>query len=202
MPRSPKRNQMRQHLAYLAARIMADGGVQDYVAAKLKAARQARVPDTHCLPDNREIEEALRAYQALYQRESQATALLRLRRQAVRLMELFALFNPHLTGSVLAGTAGEHSDINLQLYCDSPKDLEVFMVNNRIPYQAGYRRFRLGGRQVDVPLFSLEFEDTQVSLSVYHTDDLRIVQKRRADGSTVERARLSQVRALIEGDQA
>ena len=70
-----KRNQMRKQIAYLAARLMAEDGVQDYVTAKTKAARQAGVPDTHCLPDKAEIDEALRAYRVLYQEDEHPETL-------------------------------------------------------------------------------------------------------------------------------
>jgi hypothetical protein len=194
-----RRNQMRGHLAYLAARLMAEGGIQDYAQAKQKAARQAGVPDTHSLPDNREIEEALRAYQALYQHAQHSEVLAGLRSRAVQLMEMFDSFTPYLVGSVLTGTAGRYSDINLHLFCDSTKDLEIFLLNRNIPYESGVRRMRLGDRQIEVPTLGLDFEGTAVSLMVFHTDDLRTVPKYRGDGRPVERARLDQVRGLLAG---
>ena len=189
--------QMRSHLAYLAARLMAEGGIHDYAQAKLKAARQAGVPDTHSLPDNREIEEALRAYQALYHQEEHSEALTLLRRQAVHLMELFAPFNPYLVGSVLTGTAGRYSDINLHLFCDSIKDVEIFLLNRNMLYESGLRRTRLGDRQIEVSTLTLDFDGTTATFTVFHTDDLRIVPKYRADSRPVERARLPQVKALL-----
>ena len=192
-----RNNQMRSHLAYLAARLMAEDGIHDYAQAKQKAARQAGVPDTHSLPDNREIEEALRAYQALYHHEEHGEALTLLRQQAATLMELFAEFNPYLVGSVLTGTAGRYSDINLHLFCDSAKDVEIFLLNRHTPYESGERRTRLGDRQIEVPTLTLDLEGTTATLTVFHTDDLRVAPKYRADGRPVERARLAQVKALL-----
>jgi hypothetical protein len=188
---------MRSHLAYLAARLMAEGGIQDYAQAKQKAARQAGVPDTHSLPDNREIEEALRAYQALYQQEEHGELLTHLRSQAMRLMEQFSQFNPYLVGSVLTGTAGRYSDINLHLFCDSAKDVEIFLLNQGMSYASGMRRTRLGDRPIEAPTLTLDFEGTTATLTVFHTDDLRIAPKYRADGRPVERARLPQVQELV-----
>jgi hypothetical protein len=74
--------------------------------AKQKAARQAGVPDTHSLPDNREIEDALRTYRAFYQQGEHQAVLRHLREQALHLMDLFEAFTPYLVGSVLTGTAG------------------------------------------------------------------------------------------------
>jgi len=198
MPRNAaKRNHMRSHLAYLAARLMAETGSEDFAQAKLKAARQAGVPDTQSLPDNREIEAALRSYQALYQRDEQGAILQRLRRQAVDLMDELAGFNPYLVGSVLTGTAGRYSDINLHLFCDSSKDVEMYLLDRRIDFESGLRRLRLGDRQVEAPTLAFEDRGTRVTLTVFATDDLRITPKYRADGRPVERARIQQVRALL-----
>lgn len=192
-----RRNQMRSHLAYLAARLMAEGGVRDFAQAKQKAARQAGVPDTHSLPDNREIEEALRTYQALYQQGEHQEALTHLRQQALHLMDLFEAFNPYLVGSVLTGTAGRYSDINLHLFCDSVKDVEIFLLNQNLAYETGLRRTRLGDRQIDAPTLTLDFEGIEATLTVFGTDDLRVAPKHRADGRPIERARAAQVRALL-----
>jgi hypothetical protein len=188
---------MRSHLAYLAARLMADGVAQDYGQAKHKAARQAGVPDTHSLPDNREIEEALRTYQALYRNEEHEHVLTHLRLQAVALMERLSQFNPYLVGSVLIGTAGRHSDINLHLFCDSSKDVEIFFLNQGIPYAGGMRRAHLGVRSLDVPTLTFDFDGITVTLAVFATDDLRIAPKHRADGRPVERAPMARVRELL-----
>jgi hypothetical protein len=191
-------SQMRAHLAYLAARLIAEDGIQDYGLAKRKAARQAGVQDTRELPDNQEIEAALRAYQALYQAEAQPATLKRLREAAVKAMELFAAFSPYLTGSVLTGTAGEHSDVNLQLFADSAKDFEIFLINRDIAYSTGNKNLRLGDRQARLPLYRLSFDGVDVSAAVYATDDLRVVQKHKSDGRSVERAKLAEVKALLQ----
>jgi len=202
MGNGSKRNQTREHLAYLAARLMAEDGISDYSTAKRKAARQAGVPDTHQLPDNREIEAALRAYQALYQRDTQAECLRQLREWALEAMDLLAPFNPHLTGPVLTGTAGPHSRIDLQLFADSEKEVEMFLLNRHIPYEAGSRRVHLGDRLLTLPVLEVPLEDYELALTVYQTDDLRIVQKHKADGRPVERARRAQVEALMAQDDA
>lgn len=196
--KSPKRNQIRGHLAYLAARLMADGGITDFAQAKLKAARQAGVPDTHSLPDNREIEEALRSYQSLYQQSEHSVALKTLRHQAVKLMQLFDQFNPYLVGSVLTGTAGRYSDINLHIYSDSAKDVEIFLLNKGTPYESGMRRTQLGDRQMEIPTLTLESDEFTATLSVFNTDDMRVTQKYKADGRPIKRARIAQVQALID----
>src|SRR5258708_9815798 len=102
--RSRRDANLRRHIAYIAARLMAEDGVGDYAAAKLKAARQAGLADADLLPDNAEIEEALREYQGLYQKDEQPARLRRLREGAVKVMREFHAFRPALRRSLVSGT--------------------------------------------------------------------------------------------------
>ena len=192
-----RNNQMRSHLAYLAARLMAEGGIQDYGAAKRKAARQAGVPDTRDLPDNQEIEAALKSYQSLYQADEQPAILRELREIAVSAMQRLARFNPYLVGSVLTGTAGEHSDINLHLFADSAKEFEIFLLNEKSEFELETRNFKLGERQETVPVYNLEHDGATISAAVFERDDERVMQKYKGDGRSVERAKLAEVKALL-----
>jgi DNA-binding transcriptional regulator YbjK len=65
MSRDTGRNDRRSCIAYLAARLMAEDGIEDYALAKRKAARQAGLPGTRELPTNEEIDEALRTYRQI-----------------------------------------------------------------------------------------------------------------------------------------
>ena len=74
----------RQHLAFEAARLMAEGGIRDYHQAKLKAAQRLGIHDDASLPRNREIEDALREYQRLFLGSDQAAEVRRRREAAQR----------------------------------------------------------------------------------------------------------------------
>ena len=200
MPKSRSRrdSNLRRQLAYMAARLMAEDGVADYGTAKMKAARQAGLVDANLLPDNQEIEEALREYQGLYQKDEQPARLRRLREVAVKVMREFGDFRPALVGSVLSGTAGLHSDVNLQLFTDDPKSLTLFLVNRRYRFEEGSRRIRRGERLEEVPQICLDVEDVTVTLTVLDRDDERMPLRSRVDaGDAPSRARLAEVEALL-----
>jgi ASC-1-like (ASCH) protein len=199
MPRSRSRRDLnlRRHIAHLAARLMAVDGVADYATAKQKAARQAGLGDANLLPDNSEIEEALREYQGLYQSDEQPEQLRYLREVAVRVMREFEEFRPVLVGSVLNGTAGQHSDVNLQLFTDDAKALTMFLLNKRYRFDEGTRSVRRGGRMEEVPQLSLEVDDVTVTLTVLDRDDERSSARLRSDDEMPQRARLADVEALI-----
>jgi len=194
--RSRRDSNLRRHIAYLAARMMAVDGVADYASAKQKAARQAGLADAHLLPDNAEVEAALREFQDLFQREEQAGELRRLREVAVRAMRELAEFRPVLVGSVLNGTAGRHSDVNLQVFTDDPKALTVFFLNRRCRFEQGARSVRRAGRMEEVPQLSLDLEGVTVTLTVLPALDERSSPRPTPDGPP-PRARLDQVEALL-----
>lgn len=195
-PKSRRDLNLRRHIAYIAARMMAEDGVGDFATAKRKAAQQAGLSDANLLPDNQEVEEALREYQELYQKDEQPEHLRQLREAAVEVMREFEAFRPVLVGSVLAGTAGAHSDVNLQLFTDDPKTLTLFLLNRRYRFEEGTRRLARGGRLDDVPQISLDRDGITVTLTVLGIEDERSAPRGREDEPPV-RARLRDVEALL-----
>lgn len=167
MPHESRRDLMREQLAHLAAKLIAEAGMTDFASAKRKAARQLGASDTQHLPSNREVEEALHSYRALYQHDSHPDILRQLRTEARNCMQLFSAFNPYLTGSVLSGTAGELSDINLMLFSDDAKAVLLFLLKNKLDFEDGEWKVRLGGRDEIVPSYTLNDESgTQTHLIV------------------------------------
>ena len=195
--RSRRDMNLRRHLAHQAARLIAVDGVADFAAAKWKAARQAGLADSNLLPDNEEIEEALREYQSLYQSEDQPAHLRRLREIALKTMRELEAFRPALVGSVLSGTAGQHSDVNLQLFVDDPKALTMYLVNHRRRFEEGSRRLRRGDQVVDVPHIGIDVEGVIVTLTVLDRDDERLAARSRSDDEAPQRARIADVEALL-----
>lgn len=189
---------MRETIAHLAAKLMAEGGVPDYAAAKRKAARQIGAADTHNLPSNDEIEQALRSYQQIYQRDEHRERLRTLRQLAVSVMKLLADFDPRLVGPVLTGTAARHADVNLQLFTDNVKEVEHFLLNARIPYKRGERPFRMGDLSRSAPVFALYNEEATVDVMVLTPGDLRNAPRVPGENRAMERARTEQVEALLE----
>jgi hypothetical protein len=187
----------RQHLAYLAARLMAEDGVRDFAAARRKLARQLGSGRERDLPDDREIAMALRSYQALYQADSQQAALQRLRATAVEAMELLAPYDPWLVGGVLSGTAGPHSEIQLQLFTDRGKELQMFLLGQGVPCRFRERRVELGGRSTQIPLIDLDFPGGQVEVSVFMAQDVRVGTRPAAATGPLTRARVEKVRELL-----
>jgi hypothetical protein len=153
-----KRDLMREQLAHQAAKLMAEDGITDHAFAKRKAARQLGAADTQHLPSNQEVDDALHSYRALYQRDSHPGVLRLLREEALSAMRLLEPFHPYLTGSVLSGTAGAQSDINLMLFSDDAKAVLLFLLKHKIDFEGGEWQMQISGRQEAVPSYSLTGE--------------------------------------------
>lgn len=167
-PHALRRDLMREQLAQQAAKLMAEDGITDHAFAKRKAARQLGASDTHHLPSNQEVDEALHSYRSLYQRDSHPGILRQLREEAVTIMRLLEPFHPYLTGSVLSGTAGEHSDINLILFSDDAKAVLLFLLKHNIEFEDGEWKARVGGHDELVPSYTLAGESgAQIHIIVF-----------------------------------
>ena len=183
----------RTELAHVAARILAEEGSSDLQHAKRKALRQLGLSESQPLPSNEEVQSALREYQSVFLGEEQQQHLKFLREEAIDLMQLLKGFRPYLTGSVLDGTAGERSSIDLFLFADSAKEVEIFLLNEELAFHHGAPR----DERVEA-VFILEDPDTGVraNLIILPPVQERITFKHR-DGTTRTRARLEAVEALL-----
>jgi len=187
----------RTRIAALAARIIAEDGIEDFAKAKRKAARQLGLTDTQLLPNNEEIEVELRLYQSLYQNEEQRERVSFLRNQALAAMEQLAEFKPYLTGPVLKGTAGRYADIDLQVFADSGKELEIFLLNRNIPYHTSESHHYSGNQMRAVSVLSLDWQGTTVRVCVYLPEDEHRCVRTSALGRPIERAGLESVRTMV-----
>lgn len=190
----------RTRIAAAAARIMAEDGIDDFALAKRKAARQLGVPEGDSLPRNDEIEDELNAYRALYQAGEHPELITELRSLALDAMRAFERFHPYLTGPVLKGTAGPYAEIELQLFPDSPKDLEIFLLERRLPFTTREGRRFSGDRAHAVSVFSLSWQDTPLKLSVFDPRDERVALKTSQAGKVLDRAGIPEVSALISNN--
>jgi hypothetical protein len=193
---------LRERIAHLAARIMAEDGIDDFGYAKRKAARQAGARDAGAMPDNTEIEEALELYRSLYQSDQHPGLLRSLREQALTIMKAFEGFNPHLTGPVLTGVAGKHSDIDLQLFAESAKDVEIYLINKNVRHRPGQSRLYLNNEEALLPTFDFEHDGAAVRMTVFDADDLRCSIRATQGGRTLERASISALQALLASEDA
>jgi hypothetical protein len=186
-------------LAQECARIMAEEGIQNFRAAKRKAALRLAVTDKAVLPDNSEIEQALLDYQRLFHADRQADRLRGLRETALRAMRFLACFRPKLVGPVLSGAAGAHADIQLHLFADTPKEVLMFLLEQHIPFETAERRLKLGGGEpVCLPVLRFSADARhQIDATIFAPLAEREAPRSSVDGRPMRRAGLAEVQALL-----
>ena len=111
-------------------------------------------------------------------------------------MESLAVFNPYLTGSVLDGSAGRYADIDILLFADNAKEVEIYLLNHGIVFEHA----EPPNDRVEAVLV-LETEVADVRLAVLDPNLERTVFRAR-DGRVRERARIEAVRALVAAGEA
>lgn len=194
----PRQNNLRLAIAAAAARLIAEEGVEDYAFAKRKAARQMGLTDAEALPTNAEVEEALQEHLAIYQDDNHEERLFALRSAAVEVMHILEPFKPYLTGTVLNGTAGAYSSVELEIYTDSAKDVEIFLLGTQLRYE--HKEVRRSGHDAPEAILEFEYEGAPMRLSIYDRIAERNSRK-PGPGGTSERVRVDAVEDLLSGDR-
>lgn len=190
-------------LAQEAARIIAEQGIDDYRAAKIKAAERLGLTDRGSLPGNGEIERALADHLQLFRGDSHAGLLQALRRAALAAMELLSPFTPRLVGPVLNGTAAEHSAVDLHVFSDSVEQVAWRLDEGGVGYRIFDRRIKSRrGRSEWFAGLSFVVDETPIEATVFPYDGIRQAPISPVDGRPMRRADPRSVRALLEGGAA
>ena len=174
---------VQDEVAVLAARLVVDEGME-YGAAKRKAAREFGGRSE--LPDNEQLEAAVREHIELFCAETQPAELQALREVALLWMQRLAEFRPHLSGAAWRGTATRLSSVHLDLYCDDPKAAEIMLINAGVDYDSGAldrpgRREPMNVLTLGTPSAALG-ESVTVHLLLHDLDEQRGALKPDAQG--------------------
>ena len=187
--------QIRQQIASIAARYVCEDGAT-YAIAKQKAAQQVLGTARYSrdfLPDNSLMEQQVHLHNQLFLAHTQPQRLLHLRRLALQVMQELAQFNPHLSGAVLNGTAGEHAGILIQLFVDSNKDVAIYLLNQGVQFDVSESHQDPG--RMHAPLETLSFmrDSEAVHLVLFCSEDLRRLSARKSP-----RANIATLQKIIE----
>lgn len=131
-------DELRQEIAMAAARLIAEEGC-DYPTARNQAMRlvsgKGKVA-RNSIPSDQEIQNEVRAYQALFLADEQPGELRTLRTTALTLMVVLEQFEPIIYGAAVNGTGSVHSDIHLIAFADDEKEVDYWLLNRNINFDA------------------------------------------------------------------
>jgi hypothetical protein len=152
------------------------------------------VADSESLPGNEEVLEELQAYQAFYQAEEHGEQLREYRQAAIEVMGMLAEFHPHLTGPVLEGTAGWAGMVELELFADSAKDVEMALLSRNIQYDV--KESRRDPSNLEAKL-RMDWGGVPVVIAVYPPLAERQIRRNPHTGKSRQRADIHEVQQLL-----
>lgn len=198
----PQRAHLRSHIAQAAARLIIEGGIQDYALAKRKAAQRLQATDAGQLPGNNEIEEAINVYQRLFRSSHHLLRLKELRWTALQAMRFLKPFCACLVGPVLRGSADKYSHVSLHVFAEPSEEVALFLLEKGIPHESGERRLRISTESFKMyPTYTFLANDVAVELVVFPYRARKHAPLCPIDGKPMRRANASAVESLIAHHQ-
>jgi hypothetical protein len=116
-------------------------------------------------------------------------------------MQMLSDFEPRLVGSVLAGTATEHNDIQLHLFAERAELITFRLMDLGIEHEVVERRVRFGSdRVVAYPGVHFELEDHTVDATVFPIDGIRQAPVSPVDGKPMRRIDAEELEVLLDAE--
>ncbi|PLX60663.1 hypothetical protein [Sedimenticola selenatireducens] len=201
MPRRSAPRALRHQIAIEAAQLIAEQSDLSYAQARNKAAKRLRCTDQRQLPENREIELALKNHLQLFQPTAQATQLHELRKSAAEAMRLFSPYHPRLIGPVLTGVANQHTPVTLILFSDTVESVAIALMDWKIPCRQ--REVTLdysNKKRVMRTVFSFHAGEHQIELLVLPESERHNLPLDPTEGRPQKGASLDQLLTLLASD--
>jgi len=181
-------NNTRPEIARLAAKILAEFGVNDYLQAKQRAVKQLHLPENCTLPKNSEVHEYLAHHLELFDRPGLRNRQTEFCRKAIKLMELMEEFQPVAVGAVVDGVITKSSALELHVFAATVEDITIKLLDNKIPHSLGEKQLNfVPGRNEARSVFSFLMGETQVNIIVFSEKDNRFCPLSKIDGKPLTR---------------
>jgi hypothetical protein len=191
-------NGTRERLAHEAARVMAEGGIEDFGLAKRKAAERLGIRGNGALPTNAEIQLCLAERLRIFEPDDTQGRLESLRRVAADVMLELEPFAPRLVGAVLAGTVTVASGVELHAFADAPELVAAQLERGGTALRDCQRRYRLdAATTVQRPGFCFERDGEEIEVIVFPERSAHQPPLSPVDQKPMRRAARSAVLALL-----
>lgn len=201
MPRRSASRALRHQIAIEAAQLIAEQSDLSYAQARIKAARRLRCTDQRQMPENREIEQALKSHLQLFHAATQTTHLRQLRESAQEAMQLFKQYHPLLIGPVLSGTAHQHTPITLILFSDTVEAVAISLMDWKIPFrQRETAQDYSNKKRVTRTLFGFHAGEHRIELLVLPESDRHNLPLDPTEGRPQKGASLNKLLTILASD--
>ena len=121
-------------VANLAAQLIMEEGIKDYLFAKKKAAKSLGLNENVSLPTNSQIDKAIDDFNKIFNPNIDIEFLQQFKNQALEVMNIFKNFKPHLMNQLSQGIIPKFPEIKINLFADNLKDVEYVLLNSELSY--------------------------------------------------------------------
>ena len=125
---------MKVSVANLAAQMIMEEGIKDYLYAKKKAAKSLGLNEKASLPTNSQIDKAIDDFNKIFNPNIDIEFLQQFKTHALEIMDIFKNFKPHLMNQLSEGILPKFPEIKINLFADNLKDVEYVLLNSELSY--------------------------------------------------------------------
>jgi len=188
---------LRRKVAREAASLLYFGVEKEYKQAKLKAAKTFGV---HFLPANLEVAIELDKIAGENECGVRQKRLIRMRKEALKLMKILEGYKPVLMGSVWRGTTHRESDIDIVVYHDEPDEvLKMIEQNNlKVTYTEWTTVMKRGLKKASFHIYLESPTKEKVEIIVRSLEEIGHEGKCEIYGDAITGLRIKELERVLE----
>ena len=161
-------------VANLAAQLIMEEGIKDYLYAKKKAAKSLGINENANLPTNSQIDKAIDEFNKIFNPNIDIEFLQQFKTQALEVMSIFKNFKPHLMDQLSQGIIPKFPEIKINLFADNLKDVEYVLLNSELSYD--FKEVKMNAKEgkhlvKSIPTIYLENLSIPAEIKVYFEND-------------------------------
>lgn len=161
-------------VANLAAQLIMEEGIKDYLFAKKKAAKSLGLNENASLPTNSQIDKAIDDFNKIFNPNIDIEFLQQFKIQALEVMNIFINFKPHLMNQLSQGIIPKFPEIKINLFADNLKDVEYVLLNSEMSYD--FKEVKMNTKEGKplikyIPTIYLDNLSIPVEIKVYFEKD-------------------------------
>ena len=192
---------LRNRIAREAASLLYFGNENEFKQAKQKAAETFKCK---FLPTNLEVAIELDKIAEENEGPERKQHLIKMRKEALKTMNLVKAYNPILIGSVWRGTIHRESDIDIRVYHDDPK--EVLKTLERSDYKILRRELvtvtERGQKKTSFHVYLESNEKERIEIIVRSSEELNCKEKCETYGDEITGLTMKQLERILEENPA
>jgi len=187
-----------REISRLAAKILAEEGIDDYLLAKQRAVQRLHLPGKTSLPKNSEIHKYLAEYLELFDKDGLTRRQTQSKKLAQKIMDMLEDFQPLAVGSVVDEIITKTSRIQIHLFAPTPEHVATALIEKNIPYQLTEQVIRFTATKTEnKPAYNFLMGDTPVSLCVFCENERRKIPIDPIHGKSIKRYNLNTLKNIL-----